>query len=253
MTSIAVVTPVAPNRSQWLVELAADVSGLRAAVGDRHVIQWVVCADSNEALSVDGADNVCTGLPGGPAVARTRALVAAKCDWVFPVDADDRLDLNGVVAVLDRLDGLPASVGWVGAGRVLVDGTPTPHTDVPERAWVAGELAEAWGAPFVFHPNSIIARRGDALLAGGWPATRVNEDLGFVLLLSEISAGVTVSDVITRYRVWEGQTVTTPEYPLAKQTAFETIAALVNARRSEQGRSAIEPPPSGGPFGVTSR
>jgi len=253
MTSIAVVTPVAPNRSQWLVELAADVAELRAAVGDRHEILWIVCADSNEVLSVEGAENVCTGLPGGPAVARTRALVAAKGDWVLPMDADDRLDLDGVAAVLDRLDGLPASVGWVGAGRVLVDGAPTPHTDVPERGWAVGELSESWSAPFVFHPNSVIARRNDALLAGGWPATRVNEDLGFVLLLSEISAGVTVSDIITRYRAWEGQTVTTPEYPLAKQTAFDTIAALVNARRRAQGRATIEPPPSGGPFGVTLR
>lgn len=250
MTSIALVTPVTPSRAEWLGELADAIEELRSAAAGRHEVDWIVSTDGPEALKVSGADCICTVLPGGPAAARTRAMAAARCEWVLPIDADDLPDTEGVLAVLDHIDVLPPSVGWVGGGRVLLDGSATAHTRVAERDWGEGTLAEAWEAPFVFHPNSILVRRELALASGGWPALRVNEDLAFVLLISEIAPGRTVPQTLTRYRVWEGQTVGQSDYPAAKRVAFETIAELVNARRATKGRTIIAPPPAGGAFGA---
>jgi hypothetical protein len=90
--------------------------------------------------------------------------------------------------------------------------------------------------------------------AGGWPALPVNEDLAFILAVSEDSPGLSVEHVLTRYRSWEGQTVSSPAYTEAKRVAFATIAALHNARRARASRAPIAPPQAaGGAHGISSR
>lgn len=53
---------------------------------------------------------------------------------------------------------------------------------------------------FPFHPNTIAFQTQLGLACGGWPALPTNEDLAFVLALSEATDGLTVDHVVTRYR-----------------------------------------------------
>ena len=240
---LTLLTPVAERAPQWLGELADDVAELRRRVGREHRIEWIVCADGASFVTAPGASATHVGWAGGAAVARTRALSVAQGEWVLPMDADDRIDIDGVTAVLAILLGVSSDVGWAGAARVLVDGWTIEQSHVPERQWAIGDLAAHWRSPFAFHPNSIFVRREIALQVGGWPALPVNEDLGFALLVGEAAAGITLPTTVTRYRAWPGQTVAQPDYPSAKAVAFETIAALVNATRRVNGRGAVAAPP----------
>lgn len=81
-----------------------------------------------------------------------------------------------------------------------------------------------------------------------------NGDLAFVLAVSEITMGMTVNHVVTRYRTWDGQTVTDPDYVATKRVAFATIAALHSARRAAVGRPPIVAPViAGGAHGRVAR
>jgi hypothetical protein len=173
----------------------------------------------------------------------------------MPVDADDRLEVTGTAALFAELDALgEAGIGWVGASRTLVDGTPTAHTLAGRRRWSPGTLAERWTAPFPFHPNTVVVQRAIGLACGGWPALPTNEDLAFVLAVSEAATGLTVDHVVTRYRTWDGQTVNDVAYVESKQVAFTTIAALHSARRVQAGRTPVAPPSAvGGAFGRIAR
>jgi hypothetical protein len=255
MTTISLLTPLDPDRATWLGELATDVEELRTRIA--APVEWIVCADGPGAVAFPGAVSVSMRLPlpGGPAAARTAALAAATGDWVLPIDADDRLDLSGATGLAAELDTpMTADLGWLGASRTLLDGTPTTHTLTERHMWSPGELAERWTAPFPFHPNTIAVRRSLALACGGWPALPVNEDLAFALAFSEDAAGMSVEHIVTRYRSWEGQTVSSPSYVNAKRVAFATIAALHSARRAKSGRPPITPPlAAGGAHGRVAR
>lgn len=248
-TSVSFVTPVLPGRAEHLPDTGSSVEAARlilAACG--HDSEWIVAVDGPGKLdSVAGATIVTSPLQVGAACARNLALASAGGEWLVPVDADDLVEGDGVLACL-RAAGL-GSLKWVGASRTRIDGTATPHTVALPRRFVSGALALHWSSPFPFHPNSVVVRRDILLACGGWPELATNEDLGMILTVSEEGPGARLNDILTRYRVWEGQIVAGPGYETAKATAFQVISASLNKRRQTHGRPAVATPLPGGAHG----
>jgi len=48
-----------------------------------------------------------------------RLNAAATGDWVAPLDADDELDPDGVLAAAATVRGWPCGLGWLGRNRLL--------------------------------------------------------------------------------------------------------------------------------------
>lgn len=243
---VSVLTAVAAGWEAWLPAARESVADARSAADRLGVgLEWVVCADGAVTVGPVPDRIVRWRASRGVSAARNAALTAASGEWVVPLDADDELDTDGFAELLGRLVGAPASVGWVGANRVLLDGARTPHWFDSSRSFVAGELAPRWSSPFAFHPNSWLVRRELLLQVGGWPATGVNEDLAAVLLVSEEADGRVEPAVLTRYRVWPGQEIAGEAYVEDKAGAFAVVEALVNARRRRAGRTPVHRPSAG--------
>lgn len=162
-------------------------------------------------------------------MARNTALAELDTECVLSLDADDELVADGVLKMAAVMR--DPSYGWVAANQVFDDGTRTPHWFDAGCEWPANSLAESWTAPFPFHPGCVMTRRLQALAAGGWPAVRTNEDLGFVLALNHQSRGRSIAAVMMKYRSWPRQVTRHPEYPASKTQAFAFIEAVENARR----------------------
>lgn len=235
---LSIVTAVSPQRAAFLPEAEASVRRLR----DVMDIEWIVVWDGQASLSVEEATAVVeAGEPGGIAVARNMALPHLTSTFTTILDADDTIEVAGCVAAIEAFVEDPA-LGWIGLSRTFLDGCASKHTITQGERFKAGELAERWNAPFVFHPNSVVVRTELLLRCGGWPALKTNEDLAMVLAVSEEAGGMTVPEVITRYRVWDGQEVARPSYSMNKKAAFAYLQAVINARRREKHRSPIEQP-----------
>ncbi len=252
--SLSVLTAVAPDRAEFLTDAAASVAAARPAlqiVG--WALEWIVVVDGPPEIPVPvGADELVMLSAGrGVACARNAAQSLASGSWVMPLDADDELRGAGVAQVLDRI-AADDEVGWVATNRVFVGGDRTPHWFSDRRSWAVGELAQTWSAPFLFHPNSVIARRDLSLTCGGWPGLAVNEDLGWVLRMSEEAPGRGEPAATLSYRVWAGQEVARDRYAEDKRLAFTAIEQMLNARRKYCGRSPIQMPADpGGAHGTT--
>lgn len=234
-----------------MTETAASIADARSRIEPLR-LEWVVAIDGPGTVDVDAAD-VVVRLPArsGISIARNAALAAATGDLVVPLDADDVLVADGLMRASEEIE--ESGVGWVAPNRVLHHSDePTAHWH-SERVWKVGELASSWSAPLAFHPNSIVARRDLVLLCGGWPALAANEDLLLAMLLSEHSIGRSVPEVLTRYRVWEGQEVSSDMYPVLKEAVFGFIEQALNAARLNAGRSQIKRPEAGGAHGTLPR
>jgi glycosyltransferase involved in cell wall biosynthesis len=244
---VTFLTPIDPRRQHFLRDTADSVHRAQAVLKHAGVTtEWVVCFDGpgeeDPAAAAASAVVRCAN-QGGPAAARTSALARSAGRWICPVDADDRIEAEGVLAAIEALR--DAELGWAGLSRTLLDGSATPHTLSDERRFAAGELASRWTSPFPFHPNSTIFDRRFLCASGGWPALATNEDLAAVLLVSELAGGIVIPEVLTRYRVWNDQMVASGDYGRQKAAAFRSIEAMVSARRALHARGPISAPNPG--------
>lgn len=251
LPDLTIITPVLPERSRFLPDVAASVRQARALLDQSGLrLEWIIVIDGPGSVpSAEGAD-VVLRLPRqcGVSTARNTALSLARAPWVFPLDADDEVVPAGLLVLLEMLRA--GGFTWAAGNRILPDGARTPHWFKEACRWDAGDLASAWSAPFVFHPNSVILERRAALAAGGWPAVPANEDMALVMAISEVSAGVSCPSVVTIYRPWDGQAVSDPAYPELKQSAFGIIEARTNVLRAAAGRAPVHAPAAGGAHGV---
>lgn len=231
---LAVLTPVLPAKSSFLTEAATSITEAREAVRDAGwTFEWILVGDGPGELpeeAVRVADLV-VSLPQhvGISAARNCALARARNGWIMPLDGDDLIDSEGVSALLR--DDVLGQVGWVTTNRVLIDGTKTAYWREDSAWWHKGQLNEEWVYPLPFHPNDFIARRDVYLAGGGWPAIEGAEATAFSVLVAGITAGASTTHVTTRYRTWDGQTVADPAFLVARELAYETVGAILNARR----------------------
>lgn len=249
---VDVVTAVLPRRSQYLPEASASFARLQKCCEPTVDLRWVITIDGSGRIPAINHEGVAVNRilsRSGCSVARNVALSASKADWIVPLDADDEFDIGGASAILAALPTLQPAIAWVGANRLLFDGRRPRHWIPESRMLPAGSLASLWTAPFPFHPNSIAVRRSSALAVGGWPALAVNEDLGLVLSLSEAASGILLTDVLHRYRIWDGQSTSAKSYVVQKELAFSVIGQVINAKRAIEGRGPVHPPRPGQAYG----
>ncbi|KIZ15744.1 glycosyltransferase family A protein [Streptomyces natalensis] len=184
-----------------------------------------------------------TPVHGGVSAARNRALNLSPDGWIYPLDGDDTLDIDGLVDLVCEPAVEEGGIGWVSANRAFLDGTPSRHHCASPCRWARHELAPAWTLPaFPFHPNAVLARTDAALAAGGWPAIICCEDIGWALAMSELFAGASTPHVVTRYRTWPNQVTHQDWFDQECRTTYATVTRMANARRRALGQPAAEFP-----------
>jgi glycosyltransferase involved in cell wall biosynthesis len=177
-----------------------------------------------------------TGLPS----ARNVGLGAVTTEWVMPLDHDDLLDSDGLLAMWSAI--AKTDHYWVAGNVALVGGGVSPHFASKPKTFARHQLEAEWTMPFIFYPNAVVVKTHAALAVGGWPALEAAEDLGFVLALNASWDGAFLPHTILQYRVWEQQTSQSIGYKTRKTRAFEALMLMVNARRASRGMQPIAGP-----------
>lgn len=240
---VSVITACLPSAADHLEKAAESIREAKEHLD----LEWLLVFDGpGEVEAPLGADRVIT-MPRqrGVSVARNFALSYSSSPLLTNLDADDELAWEGLLAAVERLEENP-QLGWLALNRVLTDGSKTVHWH-GQRSWALGEVAETWSAPMAFHSNTLLMRTAHVKRVGGWPALPACQDLGLCLLLSELSPGESMGQVLIRYRAWEGQNTASASFREEQAHAYKFIEESISLVRLEQGRLPIlAPVPLGG-------
>jgi len=192
-----------------------------------------------------GADKVIVaGRQLGISICRNIALSHADDGWVFRLDGDDVVDVEGWLELI--IDPAFGAYSWHPTNLQLIDGRKTAHWFSSTRIWARHEPEENWTVPFQFHPGNMVVETSLMFRVGGWPAVAVNEDIGLCFAVSAECPGASIPACTLLYRAWPGQTVADVNYPTYKAEAFRVLELSVNARRAHDGMPPIKAPPPGG-------
>jgi glycosyltransferase involved in cell wall biosynthesis len=213
---IGVVTALG-RREYDLLELAGQsLAGLAdVARADHAGLEWVICLDG---LGVDQeqivrdcvsrsavpARVVSNSEEGGPGPARNAALAHITAPWLLTLDSDDTIRPDGVIALLDALDGHP-DAAWAAGRCDNVD----PHGNLlwagPEDYFQPGLIevtSSFWqaklatgGVPFIC--NATLGSTAAVRAVGGWPLSKRDraEDTALWAVLTSRYLGVWVPAV----------------------------------------------------------
>lgn len=168
----------------------------------------------------------------GIGVALNHGLVAARCDYVARLDADDVAMPERLARQIAVLDAHPRVAALGSACDLInVDGAMTGQMgdamspdDIRAAPLTANCLAH----------SSVMVRRQAALAAGGYrPAFAPSEDYDLWLRLAERHDLMSLGERLVRHRCHDGQVSRTD----AARQALTTLAAQIAARERRAGRA----------------
>jgi len=143
-------------------------------------------------LEARGAARVIYQENAGVSAARMTGVQAARTPYIFPLDADDRVEPGCLGPLADVLDADPSLALVYGDGLFLDEGLPR----LPARPWDPFALLYTNGIG-----PSCLTRRDVIFAVGGWVLPECYSDWDFLLSIAEHGyKGATVDRIVLHYR-----------------------------------------------------
>lgn len=241
---LTLLTPCAESGLQFLPELQQNVGQVKSLLGGQGIeVEWSLWGDGAEIPDQLGGDK--TGWSRerqGVSAARNQALgQSVEADLVYPVDADDLIDQDGLLVLLGQVKESQGYGFWASNRTTLSGKSLKGAWTSREKTYDLFEYGQAWcekkPTP---HANSILYRRSAIEEAGGWPHLSQHEDVLLLARVNQKYGGVWLPVSVTLYRLWEGQTIARPDYRQNKQQICMEISREINQARRQAGLSPVE-------------
>lgn len=239
--TVSLITAVLPSKSDYINQLSEDVSHLK-----NLGIEWIVSFDGkpDDSKIPKEADMVLSrDHHRGVGPTRNEALKKASGDWIYPIDSDDRINVEGLLNVLPILQ--KTTSGWVATNRawLLADGTTktiNAFKTKSSRKFLAEELIllNQDGGP-VPHSNSVFFRTDLFLKQGGWPEFRFFEDVAAAWTMENDYPGEWLEDEVTLFRLWENNSTKSKDFVKTKKDNFLEVYRHLNNHRRRQGKPEV--------------
>lgn len=243
LPTLSILTPVHSNTAVFLPDAARSIERLR--LPKQWNVEWVVQEDADEPTLAKtvarlGGEYGANPRRAGASATRNLALLRAKGDFVFSLDADDQLVPDGLPALIERLDG---DFGWVCGGHIDHMGHPTDDWNPQSsRVWSRGELLAHGTRNWGFHPNNLLVRTSALWEIGGWPALTGLEDKMLVLALNIAHSGASTKIATVQYRRHGKQTIADPAFLEHLTTYHEFASRFALANLTQTFPSRFTPP-----------
>lgn len=250
MRTISVITAAHAPSAHYLVETARSVAAQQLPPG--WACEWLVQEDGEAPALADrvgGARHACNGARLGIAATRNLALARATGELVQNLDHDDVLLPHALATLISRFEEHPVHWAVMSADDLLPDGTRRPFPpDLPHGPVRPGEVnrwAEERGGNWPLHGGGLAARTETLRALGGWTGVPVDDELGALVALSELTQGWHDHEVTWLYRKHPAQTTNRSLYPGLEDTGRRIALQRAKALRSTGLRVSVERPGTG--------
>jgi glycosyltransferase involved in cell wall biosynthesis len=235
---LTIITTVLPEESDYILETDESVKKIKKKLLKAGIsMEWIVVNDGeNNIPNLKNADKIIINhSPQGMSISRNKALNESSGKWVMPLNAGDIL-LKETEDFMKHISSLPSDIGWVMSNE-------PPSININERQIASGKLTELFqkGVVHIRHPNHVIYQK-NALLNDylkGWINLPVNEDLGTLLIVSELYSGVIYDIPLIQPRVLNEQEGQSHIRKLNIPFSFDKISEVIGKIRTKNGRETI--------------
>ena len=235
---LSIITTVLPEKSDYIKETDESIKKIKKKLLKANIsMEWIVVVDGeNNIPNIRNADKIITNHSHqGISVSRNKALNESLGQWIMPLDADDTLQEEAEQFIKQTLL-LPSHIGWVMSNE-------PPSININESEIMSGRLTELFQKNIVniLYPNHVIYKKNSLLnnYLKGWINLPVNEDLGTLLIVSELYNGVIYETPLIRSRVWGKQENQSHIRRLNIPFSFEKISEVITKIRTKEGREII--------------
>lgn len=220
MPLVSVITAVGDSALDFVDETWQSLTALALPAG--YELQWCVQRDDPDeelATRTWAADErVSLGFShrrGGASAARNQALLRARGDLVWSVDADDLVLPDALTTLAAPFE--DPTCGWSGGAWLELPldearrGRFVPQVTGPVPvAWLGTMIQSTGTTPLSMNP--LLYRRRAVISAGMWPAFHEWEDTLLAVGVSARWTGWVTDQVVGRYRRHPGQTTKTERF-----------------------------------------
>lgn len=232
----SIITYVLPEKQKFLKETQKTIKYIKKKLKKENIdIEWIVIIDgknSNDDITL--ADQVIENYSHqGISISKNKALDKANGKWVLSIDANEKLHSDAINILLSTVK-QPDYVKWV------MSNSP-PSINIDDNQIKRGLLSEMYQKQQIHieYPNNVIIKK-EALshpLLKGWLNIPSHEDIGTLLVVSELNHGVVVNEPISTKK--KGKEEECKIRMMNQPFSFNKISEIINKIRDKEGKEEI--------------
>lgn len=231
----SIITYVLPEEQYCLKAMQKSIKEIKKKLRKEDInAEWIITVDGQSDNSgIKHADKIMENYSHqGISISKNKALDKAKGKWILSIDANETLHPESINILLATIK-QPDHIKWV------ISNIP-PSINIKNNDIQSGSLSEMYQKENIQinHPNSVIIKKEILLhpTLKGWLNIPSHEDIGTLLVISELANGTIVSEPLS---VVEEKETECKLRMMNQPFSFDKISAIINKIREKTGKEEI--------------
>lgn len=230
------ITYLLSEEQPCLKDIQESIKDIKKKLKKENInAEWIVVVDGqSDEYHLKYADKVVQNYSHqGISISKNKALDKANGKWVLSIDANEKLHSDAINILLST-EKQPDYVKWV------MSNSP-PSINIDDNQIKRGLLSEMYQKQQIHieYPNNVIIKK-EALshpLLKGWLNIPSHEDIGTLLVVSELNHGVVVNEPISIEK--KGKEEECKIRMMNQPFSFNKISEIINKIRNKEGKEEI--------------
>jgi glycosyltransferase involved in cell wall biosynthesis len=229
------ITYVLPEKKYCLKDMQKTIKDIKKELKKDNIsMEWIIMVDGeSDEYNLKHADKVIKNYSQqGISISKNKALDEAVGEWIVPIDANETLHPESINILLLTAKQSP-EIKWIISNK-------PKSTSLENKKIERGLLSEMYQKQQIniAYPNNVIIRK--EILTNpaikGWINTPSHEDIGTLLVISELSSGKLVDEPLSTPIEEEKQCkIRMMNQPFS----FNKISEIINKIRDKQGKEDV--------------
>lgn len=234
------ITYALPNEEKLIKKIGKSIKNIKQKLKkEGKSLEWIVIIDGDSDISdIKHADKILHNYSEqGISISKNKALDKTVGEWLIPIDTNETLDIESISILLNTLS-QNDNINWILSNPTSLEKQDNNHIH-------SGYLSELYqqNKICIKNPNNIIIKRKflKQSILKGWLNIPSHEDIGTLLVISELSDGI-ISSLPLSTKIEKSEKIDEAQskiITLNKPFSFNKIIEVINKIRDKTGRKEV--------------